>query len=298
MKRLGAFTLIEVLAVVLLTGMVIGIALNFYIDLSHASNRASEQTRATRRAASLLDRMARDFSGVVYLKKPDALDPLAHPWIFLAESRGSELGADRVKFVMRNHDPQHTALPESDLAVVTYVLRRSESGGLELWRSETPGLPEALDREFPALGSAGDALLADDIAAFGMVFLDSDLQPQVSWDSSTVVKSNELPAGVEIRLAMQDPGKQLRVDQLNVLRRRVMFVVRPLDLEAMLLGKPASADATDLAKKTVCDCLDCGALMLNPSIAQLLSEIGKQPAKTWISRLPANLREQLRPECR
>ncbi len=296
-KRLAAFTLIEVLAVVLLTGLVIGIALNFYIDLSHASNRASEQTRGTRRAASLLDRMARDFSGVVFLKKPDALDPLAHPWIFLAESRGSEFGADRVKFVMRNHDPQRTALPESDLAVVSYVLRRSESGGLELWRSETPRLPEALDREFPVVGSEGNALLADDIAAFGMVFLDSALKPQSTWDSSTVAKASELPAGVEIRLAMQEPGQKLSIDQLKVHRRRVMFVVRPLNLEAMLGNEPGTSEE-DLAKKTVCDCLDCVALSANPSTAQLLKEIGRQPAKNWIPRLPADLREALKPECR
>ena len=63
MKRHAAFTLIEVLAVVLLTGIVISIALSFYLDLSRASNRAAEQTRGTRRAATLLDRIARDFAG-------------------------------------------------------------------------------------------------------------------------------------------------------------------------------------------------------------------------------------------
>ena len=54
MKRRAGFTLIEVLAVVLLTGIVIGIALDFYLDLSRASNRAAEQTAryAPRRRAA------------------------------------------------------------------------------------------------------------------------------------------------------------------------------------------------------------------------------------------------------
>lgn len=297
MKQRAGFTLIEVLAVVLLTGMVIGIALNFYIDLSRASTRAADQTRGTRRAASLLDRIARDFSGTVYLKKPNELDPLAHPWIFLAESHGSRLGADRVKFVTRNHDPQRTALPESDLAVVSYVLRRSEAGGLELWRSETPGLPEAFDREFSVAPGEGEALLADDVAAFGLTFLEGGLRPTTSWDSSGMIDKSALPAGVEIQLAMKDPDRDLALEELAIHRRRVMFIVRPVDLAEMLGEEGGPADEDDLANKTVCDCIDCVALSANPSAARLIQDIGGQPAIAWLPRLPANLREAVKPEC-
>jgi type II secretory pathway pseudopilin PulG len=296
MKRHAAFTLIEVLAVVLLTGIVIGLALDFYLDLSRASNRASEQTRGTRRAASLLDRIARDFAGTVYLQKPKELDPLAHPWIFLAESRGSELGADRVKFVTRNHDPQRTALPESDLAVVSYALRRNEAGGLELWRTETPGLPAALDREFPVAGSEDEALLADDVAAFGLTFLDAGLQPTDSWDSSAMIDKSELPTGVEIRLAMKQPDQDLALENLTIHRRRVMFLVRPVDLAALLSGASGSGEE-DIANKTVCDCIDCVALSASPSAARLIQDIGGQPFTLWLPRLPANLREAVLPAC-
>ena len=297
MRRRAGFTLIEVLAVVLLTGLVVGIALDFYLDLSRASQRAAEQTRGTRRAASLLDRIARDFAGTVFVKKPKELDPLAHPWIFYAESRGSRLGADRVKFMTRNHDPQRTSLPESDLALVSYVLRRNEAGGLELWRSETPGLPETLDREFSAAPREGEALLAEDVAAFGVSFLDAALKPTSSWDSSGMIDKSELPAGVEIHLAMKVPGQDLPLEELAIHRRRVMFLVRPLDLAALLSGE-ASGPEQDLSRKKVCDCIDCVGLAVDPSAAQLLQEIGGQPAKKWLQRLPANLREAVLPECR
>ena len=188
-RRDAGFTLIEVLAVVLLTGIVVGVALDFYLDLSRASNRAAGVTRETRRTAAVLDRMVQDLQNVVFVHKPDAVDPLVHPWIFLADSGDSELGADRVKFVTRGHDPRRSALPESDLAVVTYTLRRDQEGGLELWRSETPGLPDGLDREFPAEGSPGDALFADGVAAFGLIFRDDLLQPKTSWDSSSLAST-------------------------------------------------------------------------------------------------------------
>jgi len=295
MRRRAGFTLIEVLAVVLLTGIVIGIALDFYIDLSRASNRASEQTRGTRRAASLIDRIARDFAGAVYLKKPPELDPLAHPWIFRAESRGSSLGADRVKFVTRNHDPQRSAAPESDLAVVSYVLRRSEDGRLELWRSETPGLPPVLDREFPVAGDANESLLASDVAAFGVMFVDEAGRPQANWDSSQLLDSSELPVAVEISVAMQNPENDLKLEELTIHRRRVPMLVRPVNLAAMLGDEEAGSG--DLEAKTVCDCIDCAALSASPSTRQLISEIGGMPAKVWLPRLPANLREGVKPEC-
>lgn len=296
MRPRGGFTLIEVLAVVLLTGIVITIALDFYIDLSRASTRASEQTRGTRRAASLLDRIARDFSSVVFVRKPPELDPLAHPWVFRAESRGSSLGADRVKFVTRNHEPRRSALPESDLAVVSYSLRRAENGGLELWRSETPGLPLNLDREFPPEGDPNESLLASDVAAFGLIFVDEHGRPQSSWDSSTLIESSELPLGVEIRLAIREPGDDVQLEALTIHRRRVPLLVRPLNLAALLGDEAATAD--DLGTKAVCDCIDCAALSTNPSTRQLIQEIGALPAKVWLPRLPASLRGEVKPECR
>lgn len=296
MKRSGGFTLIEVLAVVLLTGIVVGVALDFYLDLSRASNRAADVTRESRRSAAVLDRLARDFENAVFVHKPDALDPLAHPWVFLAESRGSALGADRVKFVTRGHDPSRSGRPESDLAVVTYSLRRGEEGGLELWRSEIPGLPDGLDREFPAPGSPGDVLFADGVGAFGMVFRDSAMQAKTSWDSSSLVDESELPQVVEIQLAMAEPGEPASLDELPLQRRRVRLPVRPLDLQAMFDASGDEEGKSDLAK-TVCDCIDCKSLAASPSGARLVEAVGSKPAKVGIRLLPTAIRKQVDPEC-
>lgn len=293
MKQGAGFTLIEVLAVVLLTGIVVGVALDFYLDLSRASNRAAGVTREARRATVVLDRMTQDLENTVFLHRPETVDPLVHPWIFLAEERRSELGADRLKFVTRSHDPRASAVPESDLAVVTYVLRRGQEGGLELWRSETPGLPDGLDREFPAEDDPREVLFADGIAAFGLTFHDGTTSPKTSWDSSSMIDGSELPSAVEIQLAMVDPGEELPLEELRLQHRRVQLPIRPFDLQAMFQGSEGEA-----AAKTVCDCIDCNELAAStPSMARLIEAIGSKPAASGLRLLPASLREQVDPEC-
>jgi len=294
MSRRGGFTLIEVLAVVLLTGIVVGVALDFYLDLSRASNRAAGITRETRRTAAVLDRVMQDLQHVVFLHRAETVDPLAHPWIFLADEGSSELGADRVKFVTRSHDARRSGMPESDLAVVSYTLRRDPDGGLELWRSETPGLPEALDREFPAPDSPSEMLVADGIGAFGLTFRDDQLQPKTSWDSSSLVDGSELPTLVEIHLAMVEPGQHPNLEELTIQHRLVRLPVRPLDLEAMFSPSQEDANSTP---NTVCDCIDCKALAERPSTARLLEKIGTMPLAQGLRLLPNNLRKLVKPEC-
>jgi prepilin-type N-terminal cleavage/methylation domain-containing protein len=296
-RREPGFTLIEVLAVVLMTGILMGVALDFYLDLSRASNRAADGTRETRRMAAVLDRMVRDLENTVFLHKPDAVDPLFHPWIFLGEAGAPPLGAERLKFVIRGHDPRRSAVPESDFAVVTYALRRGEEGGLELWRSETPGLPEGLDRSFPLPGSPGEVLFAQGIAAFGVSFRDSSLQLKTSWDSSLMVEESELPTTVEIQLAMVEPGQQLAPEELEIQHRSVRMPVRPLDLQAMFEASEEEEEEEDQANKTVCDCIDCAGLAASPSGRRLVEQIGSMPFAQGVKMLPTSIRKEVNPEC-
>ena len=236
------FTLLEVLAVMLLTSIVMGVALNFYVDLSRASRRAADHTREIRRAVAILDRMARDFEATLLVRKPAEDDPIGHPWLFLAESATSEIGADHVKFMTRNHRPRDTTSHESDLAVVSYTTRRNDRGDLELLRWSSPRLPEGLDRDFPSPLDHVPALLSDEVDAFGVTFLDAGGAWKDTWDSSQLVESSELPAAVKIRVAMLTADGSPAVTY----ERQVLLPVRPLDLEVLLdpeAQNPQSVDA-------------------------------------------------------
>lgn len=259
-RRHAGFTLLEMLAVVALTTLVLTVAISFFIDLSRASSEASERTRAARRATALLDRLARDLEGSTLVKKPKETDPLEHPWIFLAESSGAGRGADRLKFMTRT-GPQRTSTEhESDLSVVAYAARPAADGGIEVLRWSAPRLPEGLDREIPLDEESGARVLASGIASFGVRLLDEKGVWNDVWDSSQITDSSELPLAAEIEVSMLPPagataspaaaaGAAAEPAALGPLVRRVLIPMRPIDLEALLHPDEAEASAAGAAKQ-------------------------------------------------
>jgi len=266
--RLGGFTMIEMLAVMVVVGLLLGVALDFYIDLSRQATRATELTRGMRRAHAVLDHVATDLEHALLVKKPEAVDPLAHPWIFLGEPVHAQNGSDRLKFV-RRAAPRASDGSGAHLALVSYTLRRSEENP-EAWtlrRWTSPELPEVLDREFPLEGDPDELLLADGVASFAMRFLDATTGEWLTrWDSSLIEASSRLPLAVEIEVTLVDDpllaGDDDRFGEEPVpYLRRVRLPVRPLDLEALLDPgdggeELAGADDEIDPDLTVADCLD------------------------------------------
>lgn len=310
----SGFTLIEMLAVVALTVVVLGVALSFYVNLSRASTRATEGVRDVRRATAILDRVARDVESAVLVKKPEETDPLDHPWLFYGEVRGGGDAANRLKFVRRGHVPRRTATHESDLEVVGYAVRRAEDASIELLRWASTQLPERLDREVPVDEADGALLLADGLAGFGVTFLDERGERTTSWDSSSVVQADALPSAVEIEVAFanrDDPDAEP-----TRWRRRVLLPLRPLDLEELLDpssavggGKGSDADKDKegeddeegegddsdqacaegpCAGLSVCQAVNCSQ-DYGPSVGNLLEEIGSQSFCHWRTRIPTSM---------
>ena len=238
MRRTRAgFTLIEMLAVMLLMGILVSAVASFYIQLSRESNGAADATRTARRSVAALDRIARDLEGSVLVRKPDALDPLDHPWLFYAERAGGGEGADRLRFTTRSHRPRSGARHESDLAVVAYGLREEPDGGLALVRWSSPRLPEGLDRRVPVDERDGAQVLVDGVLDFGVRFLGEEGDWRETWDSSSLEDSSQLPRVAEIHLALVDEaafGEEPPDGEPTPLVRQAILPLRPLDLETLL----------------------------------------------------------------
>lgn len=237
-KARSAFTLLEVLAVVLLTTIVIGAVLNHYVNLNRASERATRQTQEVRRSAALLDRVARDLESAILVTKPDEVDPLFHPWRFVAYSDHVREGADHLLFVSRGRRPREGS-HESDLEVVSYALEPSQEGaGFSLMRWTSPRLEDALETEIPNDESDGALLLADGIGEFGVTFVDPLGERLDFWDSSTLEQSSTLPLAAEIHVAFLDPWAEPDPDvaalDRPLYRRTIVFPVRELDLVELL----------------------------------------------------------------
>lgn len=238
----AGFTLIEVLAAVLLTGIVITGAVAFQINLSNATQVATEATRETRQAVGVLDRLARELESAYLIVKPEETDPLEHPWLFVAEDRNPGDGADRLKFSSRGLRPRGTDQPVGDLGIVVYMLEAGEDDNYELLRWSRPGLPDRLDRDFPSPNDDGVFVVATGLAHFGLRFSDDQGAWVDEWDSSTLVESGELPVSVEIAVALADPdgldGDGFETEPM-LYRRQVILPVRPIDLVAQIQGRDA-----------------------------------------------------------
>lgn len=303
----GGFSLIEVLGVVALISVVFFVALNFYTDLSQASARASHHTHDIRRAAAVLDRVSRDFEAAMLVAKPAEVDPIAHPWLFVAEPVHSEIGADHVKFVTRNHDPTRTENPESDFAVVSYTTETDEYGDVSLYRWSTPRLPESLDRDYPSADDERSYLVAEGLAAFDLQFVSTDGEAVSDWDSTTLERSSTLPLAVDIQIAMapRDP----ETDEFIRYRRRAIIPVRPLDFELLLnptaAGTGTGEDDTDsdATTKTVADCIDISSADDSDNVvAMWISLFPSISASEWdaamITTMPSQIQGLVDPSCR
>jgi len=292
-----AFTLIEMLVVVLFTGLVLTFAANFYLDISVASRAALERTVDVRRATTVLDRVTRDLEAAVLVKKPEAVDPLDHPWVFLAEASGRGSGADRIKFQARNHRPRAALGHESDLVTIAYWLAPAEDGEtIELLRWISPQLPESLDRGFPRRDDPGVEVLASHVAAFGVRLQDQAGAWSDTWDSSTLVRSSELPVAAEVSVALLSgdlESDELEPEPPAPYHRAVLFALRPLDLEETLAGEASEEEEEDeTACVTVSECIARNQasvaqfLARNPGFAETLESMGDQCWEDHAASLP------------
>jgi type II secretory pathway component PulJ len=295
-RRALGFTLIEMLVVVLFTGLVLTFAANFYLDISVASRAALERTLDVRRATTVLDRVTRDLEGAVLVKKPEAVDPLDHPWVFLAEASGRGSGADRIKFQARNHRPRPALGHESDLVTIAYWLAPAEDGEtLELLRWTAARLPESLDRSFPRRDDPGVEVLASRVAAFGVRLQDQAGAWSDTWDSSTLVRSGELPIAAEVSVALfsEDAESEgLEPEPPVPYHRAVLFALRPLDLEETLAGEAGEEEEDEPACVTVSECVARNQaavdqfLARNPGFAETLETIGDECWEDHAAGLP------------
>jgi prepilin-type N-terminal cleavage/methylation domain-containing protein len=299
-SRRQGFTLLELLVVVLFTSIVLVFAANFTIELSRASEAALSEGVDVRRATTVLDRVTRDLEAAVLVKKPDELDPLQFPWLFLAEGRTRD-GADRLRFQARNHRPRPGGGPESDLVEIAYWLVPAEEGdGFDLMRWSSARPPVApLDRNFPRLDDPGVEKLASRVAAFGVLLQDADGAWQSAWDSASPAQSSELPIAARVLLALLPEDAEAEDGQLaqplEPFERPVVFALDPLDLEKALGGEEEDGEdeeGEEGACLTVAECVARNQAAVdqylgqNPELGPILQSIAAQCWRDNASNVP------------
>jgi hypothetical protein len=252
-RRARAFTLLEVMAVVMILGFIFLVMGKVFKDIASTTTDAS-RTETTRRGLLLLDRVAGDLEGATLVVKPEATDPLQHPWLFYADSRLARNGADRLKFDTRT--APGPAEHATDLAVVAYWAERGDDDDLRLLRWTSPALPEGLDRDFPNRDDPGVQVVATGLSSFALRFSDDKGNVVSAWDSSTLERSSQLPLAAEIDVGLRDESAP---EGGVTFSRTVLLPLRPFDLEKALAGKQEDEDEQDEDSDKDEDCVTVAA---------------------------------------
>ena len=233
------FTLIEVLAAIFLTSIIIAFAVGFYINISDSSSRATKIMRDGIRATAILNRISRDLDGVALMAKPEETDPLDHPWYFVAESDFAYDGSDRIKFISRSHTPTAQSTHSSDLVQIAYQIFVEEDESLSLYRWTSPSLAEGYEPAFPRIDDERNFIVAEGLSSIAFRFLTQDEEWVDSWDSTQIENSGQLPRAVEVEVSLLPDGHDNEEEEeqdLERYSRQLNIRTQTIDLEAMKLA--------------------------------------------------------------
>ena len=228
------FTLMETLAAVLITSLVVTFAMSAYIQIAETAELATQRLRDDLHATTILDRISSDLESAVLLVKPDEVDPLRHPWYFVAESRGAFDGSDALRFVSRKSRSYHGDQHSSDFAEIAYQIETDDDGLQTLYRWLAPGLPDEYEPVFPSTDDESSFILGEGLSGFALRFSNGEGEWVESWDSTLLTQSSLLPVSVEIRFDMGVPDENDSGTVEARFQRRVVLPMQPIDLDAMI----------------------------------------------------------------
>ncbi len=226
MNRDG-FTLIEVMAAVIIMAMLLTFGFQAYQGISNAYTRVSQGTSRERAARIVLDRVERELVGSVLVQREEGADPLLHPYFFWASPRMyAEMEGDELRFVTQTP----LGSPGSrgaGLALVTYGSSPSQSGpGLALLRQEE-ALPPQLAKE---IVWTAPQIMVDNVAVFVARFTTEDGQAADGWDSTGVERLDQLPLSLVLTLSLYEQGVDGEFAPGPEYTRLVKLPVRPFRL--------------------------------------------------------------------
>lgn len=230
------FTLMETLAAVLITSLVVTFALGAYVQIAETAEMATLRLRDDLHATTILDRITSDLESTVLLVAPEGTDPLEHPWYFVAESQGSFGGSDALRFIGRKTRSYQGDQHASDYAQIAYQVETDEDGLQTLYRWMSPGLPERYDLALPPIDDSRSFVLGEGLSGFSLRFSNADGEWVDAWDSTQLAQASLLPISVEIGFDMGVPDREGDgEDDLGPrFQRRVVLPMQPIDLAAMI----------------------------------------------------------------
>jgi prepilin-type N-terminal cleavage/methylation domain-containing protein len=257
------FTLLEILVAAVILSMVMTLAYGLFRWIQDASARVTEGRPRDRAVRVVLDRIERELSGAILLRRRDGVDPLAHPWVFYAEDHVlGDQEADRVRFVTQTPLRAAGELHGRGVRIVSYGLELGPDGLPMLLRSE-----EAMSDQLEKGIELSDAqVVAEDVAAFSLRYM-GESGVRDTWDSTGVETDNLLPLNVEVMVQLWQHDAQGQLVPGTPVTRLVELPTRP-----EFLDPPGAAGAECETGMSTRDCRE-------QWLAALQSEFPDDPAR-------------------
>jgi prepilin-type N-terminal cleavage/methylation domain-containing protein len=241
----AGFTLLEILVAAVILAMVMTMTYAMFRWIQDASGRITEGRPRDRALRVILDRLERELSGAILLRRREGVDPLAHPWLFYAEDRVlGESDADRVRFVTQT--PLHAAgeVHGRGVRIVSYGLELGEDGLPMLLRGEE----EMTDELEKGIELSEGQIVAEDVAAFSLRYV-GEGGMRDTWDSTAVETDNLLPLDVEVMVQLWQVDAQGELVPGTPVTRMMEIPTRPEFLES---PEAASSECTTGISKRDC----------------------------------------------
>lgn len=223
----SGFTLLEVLAAVVIMSLILTFAFQAYQGISNAYTRVSQGASRDRAADIVLDRLERELVGAVLVQREEGADPLLHPYFFFAAPRMySDTEGDELRFVTQTplRSPGGST---TGPALVTYGTAPSQSGpGLALVRQQEK-LPAELAKD---VVWTEPQIMVDNVAEFIVRYTGEDGQPAENWDSTGVEKLDQLPLSLVLAISLYEEGPDGEMTPGPEQTRAVSLPVRPFRL--------------------------------------------------------------------
>ena len=201
MRSRSGFTLLEILVAIAMTSVIMLVAVQIFRQITQAQDHARPDRSRDQAALVFLDRIERELIGTTLRIKPDEIDRLSFPWLFVAEDRvfGSN-DSDALRFVTQT-PARAPGQRDGGLRVVHYALAEAPENGerLDLYRFEER-LPPNMQKEIRV--DDGSPVL-EDVYAFRLRFA-ADAGWLDSWDSTAIALLDRLPDSVEVAIQLYE----------------------------------------------------------------------------------------------
>lgn len=234
----AGFTLLELLIAIGITSLLVSAAVQAYISISRAQERAHGGEDRDRAALVLLDRIERELVGTLLVLKPEDADRLGHPYVFVGEDRVFGSGdSDALRFITLTPARPPGGQLSDGIRMVSYGLEPRPDEGVDLLRQEEP-LPDRLEKR---ISIADGQVVMEQLAFFRLRYKDDETEEWTEWwDSTALELLDRLPEAVEMSVQLYELNEEEELEAGREHKRVVRLPVRPLGSEGFPPGEGPS----------------------------------------------------------